>query len=168
MRVQGRDPTTTTTRRRIQCNVLAKEIWNNSYSLHLLQMLGCMIRMDHFVRYSRIIAAKDANGFTTRVIKGRNVVNDSFNHNFVGSQGFQGSHRFFDSIIVALGIQRRHRYALAQFVRIWSHGEYFYVPVGRPTTRETFQVTAMPLDLVNCSQSVSNQGRRVPFPEFRP
>ena len=53
-----------------------------SHTLHLFQVLGGVVGMNHVVLDRHIVASKDQNGIATGVIKIGNVVNDSVNAHF--------------------------------------------------------------------------------------
>mmetsp|Transcript_16482 Transcript_16482/g.40255 ORF Transcript_16482/g.40255 Transcript_16482/m.40255 type:complete len:242 (-) Transcript_16482:221-946(-) len=62
--------------------VFAGVIWDSSNSLHLFQMLACMVRVDHFVLNGNIVSTKHMNGFTSWMIKVLDIVDGSINANF--------------------------------------------------------------------------------------
>ena len=68
-------------------------IHNFANSLHLLQMLTGVIRMDHFVLHSDIIAAKEFDHLSARVDEVGDVVNDTVDGELGSAETLDGAER---------------------------------------------------------------------------
>jgi hypothetical protein len=98
--------------------LLAVIIRNRSYSMHFLQMLGRMIRVDHFILCRGIVASKNKDRFSAWMVKRREIVNDSVNGDFIGLQRFESGNLFRFRRVSS----RDRGIALPQLVRVGGHG----------------------------------------------
>jgi hypothetical protein len=74
--------------------LLAHKVCHFAHTLHLLQMLVGMVRMNHLVLNRHIVATKDLNGIATGMVKVVEVVNDSVNAHFVALERTQTRNAF--------------------------------------------------------------------------
>jgi hypothetical protein len=101
-------------------------VHNLSNHLHLLQMLVCMIGMDHLILHSNIISTKEFDHLTTRMDKVGNVVNNSVDGDFSALEALHCANGLQCWVIVDIlgrdGGFGGHAVAAAGDVGVWWHG----------------------------------------------
>jgi hypothetical protein len=106
--------------------LLARPVRDGSNTLHLLQVLGSVVGVNHCVLNGNIVSSKEQDRLATRVIKVLNVVDDSFNDDLGSTQALDGS----DSLLfgsIGGSAAKILCLALSQLVCVGRHGyKMFY------------------------------------------
>mmetsp|Transcript_19342 Transcript_19342/g.53808 ORF Transcript_19342/g.53808 Transcript_19342/m.53808 type:complete len:237 (+) Transcript_19342:1477-2187(+) len=93
-----------------------------AHALHLLQMLGGVVRMHHLVLHGDIIASEQMHGFTAWMVEVGEVVDDAIDGNLMTLQCFHGRETLALSGLRGILTDDAGRLALPQFVCVRGHG----------------------------------------------
>ena len=108
--------------------LLSRKVRNLSNPPHFFQVLAGVVRVDHFVGRSDIIAAKNLNAVASWMVEIGNVVDNSINANFVVGKCLHGSHHLLSRLSCIGGqVVSLHGIvlSLAELISVGSHGFFF-------------------------------------------